>query len=264
MAVWLLVPSSPGPFIAGRQMIAWITGLILVLSMSTSAFAADSVTVAVAASFKRPFGEIARSFEAGHPIKVEASFASTGTLYSHIVNGALYDIFLAADDKRPQLLHENGLAESPVIYARGRVVLWTNRGNLCKAGDWKMALRDAGLRKIAIASPMTAPYGVAAESALRKEGLWEDVKPRFVYAQDVGQAFQYVYSGAAAAGFCALSDAVSSVGREGCHFEIGDAPPIEHSACVLIRSKNRETARLFMKFLGSSEAEKIKGEYGYR
>jgi molybdate transport system substrate-binding protein len=245
-------------------MVAWITGLVLFLFMSTSALAADSVTVAVAASFKRPFEEIARSFEAGHAVKVEASFASTGTLYSQIVNGAPYDIFLAADDKRPQVLHEKNLADPPVIYARGRVVLCTNRENLCKAVNWKSALRNAGVQKIAIASPTTAPYGEAAERALRKEGLWEAVKPRFVYAQDVGQAFQYVYSGAAAVGFCALADAVSSVGREGCHFEIGEAPPVEHSACVLKRAKNREVARLFMKFLGSPEAEKIKREYGYR
>ena len=245
-------------------MIAWITGLILVLSMSASAFAADSLTVAVAASFKRPFGEIARRFEAGYPIKVEASFASTGTLYSQIVNGALYDILLAADDKRPQVLHDNGLAEPPVIYARGRVVLWTSRKNLCMAGDWKSAIRDAGVRKIAIASPTTSPYGEAAERALRKEGLWEAIKPRFVYAQDVGQAFQYVYTGAAAAGFCALSDAVSVVGKEGCHMEVAEAPPVEHSACVLKRAKNREAARLFMKFLESFEAEKIKRNYGYR
>jgi molybdate transport system substrate-binding protein len=244
-------------------MVACITGFII-LSISTSAFAADSLTVAVTASFKRPFGEIAGSFEAGHHIKVEASYASTGTLYSQIVNGARYDIFLAADDKRPQVLHEKDLAEAPVIYARGRVVLWTNRDNLCRAGDWKSALRDSGIQKIAIASPATAPYGVAAESALRKGGLWETVKPRFVYAQDVGQAFQYVYAGAAAAGFCALSDAVSSVGREGCRFEVAEAPPVEHAACVLKRSKNTEAARLFMKFLRSPEAEKIKGEYGYR
>jgi molybdate transport system substrate-binding protein len=260
----LLKPSSPGPFNAGQQMIAWITGLILVLSMSTSAFAADTLTVAVAASFKRPFGEIARRFEASHPIKVEASFASTGTLHSQIVNGARYDIFLAADDKRPQDLHNKGLAETPVIYARGSVVIWTNRENLCRAGNWESAIQDAGVRKIAIASPTTSPYGEAAERALRNEGLWEATNPRFVYSQDVGQAFQYVYSGAVAAGFCARSDAVSSVGRAGCYFEIGAAPPVEHSACILIRSKNREAARLFMKFLGSPEAEKIKREYGYR
>jgi molybdate transport system substrate-binding protein len=245
-------------------MLARITGLALILFMTTSALAADSLTVAVAASFKRPFGEIARSFEAGHPIKVETSFASTGTLYSQIVNGALYDIFLAADAKRPQVLHEKGLAEMPVVYARGRVVLWTNREDLCRAGDWKSAIRDAGVRKIAIASPATAPYGAAAERALRTEGLWEAVKPRFVYAQDAGQTFQYVYTGAAAAGFCALADAVSVVGREGCRFDVAEAPPVEHSACVLKRTKNREAARLFMKFLLSPEAEKIKGEYGYR
>jgi molybdate transport system substrate-binding protein len=245
-------------------MFAWITGLVLFLFMSTSVLAADKLTVAVAASFKRPFSEIAQRFVASYPIKIEASFASTGTIYSQIVNGALYDVFLAANGKRPQVLHENGLAELPVVYARGRVVLWTNRENLCKAGDWKSAIQDSSARKIAIASPVTAPYGEAAEKALRKEGLWEAVKTRLVYAQDAGQAFQYVYSGAAAAGFCALADAVSSVGREGCRFDVEEAPPVEHSACVLKRSKNREAARLFMKFLGSPEAEKIKGEYGYR
>jgi len=245
-------------------MIAWIAGLALILSMTTSALAADNLTVAVAASFKRPFGEIARRFEACQPIQVQASFASTGTLHSQIVNGALYDIFLAADDKRPQVLHEKGLAEPPVIYARGRVVLWTNREDLCRAGDWKSAIRDSGFRKISIVSGTTSPYGESAERALRKEGLWEAVKPRFVYAQDVTQAFQYVYTGAAAAGFCALSDAVSAMGREGCRFEVAEATPVEHSACVLKRAKNGEAARLFVKFLQSPEAEEIKRSYGYR
>ncbi|MGE5855810.1 MAG: molybdate ABC transporter substrate-binding protein [Syntrophaceae bacterium] len=245
-------------------MIAWITGLALILSMTASALAADSLTVAVAASFKRPFTEIAGRFEAGHPVKVEASFASTGTLHSQIVNGALYDVFLAADDKRPQRLHEEGLADRPVIYARGRVVLWASRENLCRAGDWKSAIRDAGVRKVSIASPTTSPYGAAAESALRKESLWDSIKTRFVYAQDVGQAFQYVYTGAAAAGFCALSDAISAVGREGCRFDVAGAPSVEHSGCVLKRANNREAARRFVEFLQSPEAEKIKGEYGYR
>jgi molybdate transport system substrate-binding protein len=245
-------------------MIAWITGIILVLCMSASALAADSLTVAVAAAFKRPFTEIARCFEAGHPIKVEASFASTGAIYAQIVNGAFYDIFLAADDKRPQDLNNKGLAETPVIYARGSVVLWTNRENLCRAGNWKSALRDAGARKIAIVSSTTSPYGGAAERALRKEGLWDTVKPRFVYAQDVTQAFQYVFTGAAAAGFCAFSDAISVVGREGCRFDVEEAPPVEHSACVLKRAKNREAAGLFMRFLQSPEAEAIKRSYGYR
>ena len=245
-------------------MVVWSTGLALILFITTPALAADSLTVAVAASFKRPFADIAQLFEAGHAVKVKASVASTGTLYSQIVNGAPYDLFLAADEKRPQVLHEKGLADPPVIYARGQVVLWTGRKELCRAGDWKSAIRNVGLSKIAIASPATAPYGEAAERALRKEGLWEAVKPRFVYSQDAGQAFQHVYAGAAAAGFCALSDAVSSVGREGCHFEIREAPPVEHAACVLKRAKNREAARRFVEFLLTPEAEKIKGEYGYR
>lgn len=245
-------------------MVAWVTGLALILFMTVPAFAAERLTVAVAASFKRPITEMIRQFEAGHPIKVQASFASTGTLYSQIVNGAVYDIFLAADDKRPQGLHEEGLADPPVIYARGRVVLWTSREDLCRAGDWKSVILHAGVRKIAIASSATSPYGAAAESALRKKGLWEAVKPRFVYAQDVGQAFQYAYTGAAVVGFCSLSDALSSMGRDGCRFEVGEVPPVEHSACVLKRSKNREAPRLFIEFLRSPEAEKIKLSYGYR
>ena len=245
-------------------MLAWITGLALVLLLTTSVLAADILTVAVSASFKRPFEQITRRFEATHSVKIEASFSSTGILYSQITNGARYDVFLAADDKRPQLLYDMGLAERPVVYARGRVVLWAGRENLCKAGSWQSAIRDAGVQKIAIASPTTSPYGEAAEKVLRKEGLWEAVKPRFVYAQDVGQAFQYVYSRAAAAGFCALADAVSHAGREGCCFEVAEAPPVEHAACVLKRTKNREAIGLFVEFLLSPEAERIKGEYGYR
>ncbi len=245
-------------------MLAWITGLALVLLLTTSVLAADILTVAAAASFKRPFGEIVRHFEATHPVKIEASFSSTGVLYAQITNGARYDVFLAADDKRPQLLHDMGLAERPVVYAQGRVVFWASRENLCRTDDWKSAIRAAGVGKIAIASPATSPYGAAAENALRKEGLWDVIKPRFVYAQDVGQAFQYVHAGAATAGFCALSDAISGPGKEGCRMEIAEAPPVLHKACLLNRSKNREAARLFVEFLVSPEAAKIKESYGYR
>lgn len=263
-----VLPSDGGlrirSLFTGKRILAWIAGLALMLSVCPAAVAADKLSVAVAASFKRPFEEIVRQFEARYPVRIESSFASTGTLYHQIVNGALYDVFLAADGRRPQLLHDGGLAEPPVIYARGRVVLWTARKDLCRAGNWKSAVRDAGVGKIAIAANATAPYGESAEKALRKAGLWGDVKPRLVFAQDVGQAFQYAYSGAATMGFCALSDAVSRIGKEGCYLEVTGAPPVIHSGCVLKKSKLGKTARLFIDFMRSPGAEKIKKEYGFR
>ena len=98
--------STKRTFPAGQAMFASIAGLALALFMTASAFAADRLTVAVAAGFKRPFSEIAKRFESTHPIMIEASYASTGTFFTQISNGAPYDLFLAADERRPQVLQE--------------------------------------------------------------------------------------------------------------------------------------------------------------
>ena len=228
------------------------------------ASAQDKLHVAVAANFISPFKELIQSFEKQTGIPVEATYASTGQLYTQIVNGAPYDLFLSADREKPDLLHQAGRADVPFVYATGQVVLWTKRKDLCQVKNWREVMAVPGLEKIAVANPKTAPYGAAAMETLKKTGVLENVQGKLVYAQNIAQAFQYAATGSVDAGFCALSATLSAEGRKGCFFSIAEAPPIVQSACLLKRTAHNETSGKFAKFLTSPEAVAIKKKYGYK
>lgn len=238
--------------------------MIHVFLFTGNALAKEQINVAVAANFVTTFQEIARSFEVKTGVSVEATYASTGQLYAQIMNGAPYDLFLSADEDKPALLHREGRADTPFVYATGRVVLWTIRQDLCSARTWREVMAVPGLKKIAVANPKTAPYGAAATEALKKTGILERVQGRLVFAQNIAQAFQYAATGSVDAGFCALSSSLSEEGRKGCFFSVDEAPPIVQSGCVLKRTKRQKAVGEFIGFLSSPEAGAIKKKYGYR
>ena len=235
----------------------------LIILCPALSHAAESLKVAVAANFMVPFKEIAAAFEAETKTRVEATYSSTGNFYGQIVNGAPYDVFLSADEKTPSSLFEKGVAEKPVLYATGRVVLWGAGKDFCDAKTWQEALRKAGGKKIAIANPVTAPYGAAAEAALKKSGLWTETAGRLVTAQTVAQSFQYAMSGGTDGSFCALSSALSEEGSKGCYYMINEAPPIRQAACLLTRTAAKSDASRLLKYLDSPRALEIKKQYGY-
>jgi molybdate transport system substrate-binding protein len=242
-----------------------IIALVLIFSTSPlNVFAEGKISVAVAANFISTFKELAADFEAKTKIKVEGTFSSTGNLYSQITNGAPYDLFLSADEERPARLHKDGVAEKPFVYASGQVILWSANKDFCKAATWQGALKNNQIKKIAIANPQTAPYGAAAKDALQKTQLWEALQPKLVNAQDIAQSFQYASTAAADAGFCALSVTAAFQGKNGCFFNIAQAPDIIQSACLLKRTTNRVAVEQFTAFLVSPAAQKIKIKYGYR
>jgi len=237
--------------------------LMVFLINPFSAWPQEKIQVAVAANFIQAFKEIAERFEAKKGIKIEATFTSSGNLYSQIINGAPYDLFLSADEERPARLHKDGLGEAPFLYAGGRVVLWSARKDFCRSGDWQKALKDNRIKKIALANPLTAPYGAAAKTALQKAGLWDALQPRLVNAQDVAQTFQYASTGAVEAGFCSLSVTSTPQGQSGCFLVIPEAPTVNQFACILKSTKNQGTVKRFAAFLLSSEADQIKRKFGY-
>jgi molybdate transport system substrate-binding protein len=243
--------------------IFWIA-LLCTFLLAGPAPAKEKINVAVAANFITAFQDISRSFEAKTGISVEATYSSTGQLYAQIVNGAPYDLFLSADEERPALLYREGRAEAPFVYARGRVVLWTIRKDLCGSKNWRTVMANPHLKKIAVVNPKTAPYGAAAMDALKKAGLLGLVETRLVFAQNIPQAFQYAATGSVDAAFCALSSALSEKGRKGCFFSMDEAPPIIQSACLLKRTIRHKAAGDFIRFLSSDEANAIKKKYGYR
>lgn len=237
--------------------------LLLLLILPSFAHAEEKIRVAVAANYIQAMKELAAEYETKTGIKVEPTFTSSGNLYSQILHGAPYDIFLSADEDRPSRLYQEGLAEKPFIYATGKVVLWSAKKDFCKTGDWREALRRESVKKIALANPDTAPYGTAARKALKDTQLREAVQVKLVTAQDIAQTFQYAATEAVDAGFCALSSAMTNEGRKGCFFPMAEAPPVVQAACVL-KGKNRQAVLAFAQFLISPEAYQIKKKYGYR
>ncbi|MCF6291597.1 MAG: molybdate ABC transporter substrate-binding protein [Desulfobacterales bacterium] len=246
-----------------RYLLCIIFSVLLVTGGFTAPASANGrLTVAVAANFIRPMAEIAEIFFQETGIRIETSYGATGKLYAQILRGAPFDVFLAADRKRPRLLHEQGLGSEPRTYARGRVVLWTSRQGFAHISTWQELLNDPTVVRIAIPSPETAPYGAAAAAALKAAALWDRLREKLVYGQSVAQAFQFGVSRGVDAAFVSASYAMSRQGRRGRSFPIAEAGPIIQQACIVNSGKN-ELAKIFLDFLTADRMQPLLARYGY-
>ncbi len=200
---------------------------------------------------------------------MKLSFGSSGNLTTQIRNGAPFDVFFSADEEYPKQLIDAGLAEKDTLYryAVGRLVLWVPNEvpiDVQKLG--MRALLDSSVKKIAIANPQHAPYGRAAESALRHYGIYDQVSSRLVLGENVSQAAQFVESGNAQAGLIALSHALApAMKTRGRYWMVPlDAyPMLNQAAVVLSHSKQQQAARKFLEFVRSPEATSLLTSYGF-
>jgi molybdate transport system substrate-binding protein len=242
--------------------------LLLVLGLSATAGADDSLTIAVASNFRSTARIIADAFTNELGVSVRLSSGSTGKLYAQIVNGAPYDVFLAADMQRPRLLETSGdaIAGSLQLYADGKLVLISADPSL-KGQYCSRVLRSGSYKKLAIANPATAPYGAAAKAYLLAEGLWDDAMPRIIMGENISQTFQFVATKNATLGIVAASQLAheNSPTEITCRRAI-DVPTthvVHQGGVILRRTNNLDDARLFMKYLGSETARDLMISYGY-
>jgi molybdate transport system substrate-binding protein len=224
--------------------------------------------VAAAADLKLAMGELATEFEKASGKKVDVTYGSSGNFFSQLQNGAPFDLFFSADIEYPRKLKAAGLTgpETLYEYAIGRIVIWAppeSKLDLAKLG-WK-ALLDDHVQKIAIANPEHAPYGRAAVAALQKVGIYEQVKSKLVYGENISQAAQFVQSGNAQVGIVAMSLAVSPAMKNGKQWEIpADMhPAIEQAAIVMKAAKNKQAAKAFLEFVKSKDGRAILEKYGF-
>lgn len=240
------------------------------LLSTTEAQAVESVSVAAAADLKYALDEIVVKFTESHPdIRVQVSYGSSGNFYAQLSQRAPFDIFFSADVLYPKKLMEAGLAsaDSQFTYAVGRIVVWAPHSSpldLPKLG--LEALRHPSVRKIAIANPEHAPYGKAAVAAMRKLGVYDTVKQRLVYGENVAQAAQFVESGSADLGIIALSLAVGpALKNKGRYWEVPLEvyPRLEQGGVILSWAQNRSAARQFRDFVISPSGRKTLRGYGF-
>ncbi|MBY6033821.1 molybdate ABC transporter substrate-binding protein [Marinobacter daepoensis] len=240
----------------------WLLAILISLS---PALMAGEVSVAVAANFTDTTRTLASHFEQETGHTVSASFGSTGKLYAQIKNGAPFDVFMAADIRRPERIEQegDGVASSRFTYARGKLALWSPKPEAFDSAPHY--LTEQTFARLAIANPKTAPYGLAAQQALEQMNLWSSLQPKLVRGDSIAQTFQFVASGNAQAGFVALSQVKAWPEEKGTLWPVPQNyyQPIDQQAILLNRASNNDAAKAWLAFLKSPAALSIIQDYGY-
>lgn len=227
--------------------------IALVLSSLASAASAAQVNVAVAANFTAVAEQLAASFKEKTGDDVVLSFGATGQLYAQISQGAPFEIFLAADDQRPQKAVDEGFGVDGTVftYAVGKLVLYSAGSDVVANEE---TLKAASFDKLAIADPKAAPYGAAAMETLEALRLTEALAPRIVTGESISQTLQFIESGNAELGFVALSQVIGKSAGSQWAVPAEYYEPIRQDAVLLKTGQNNPVAKAFHEYLSSEEA----------
>jgi len=259
---------NPSRLCSGRRLRRALFLLCFFSLSLCAAVSAQTLRIAAAADLQYALPDLAAQYEKQTGIKLAITFGSSGNFFAQIQNGAPFDLFFSADLDYPKRLIQAGLAESDSqqIYATGRLVLWLPPDSPLDPDAGLKILLDPRIQKIAIANPEHAPYGRAAVAALRNAGLYDQLKLKLVYGENISQAAQFAQSGSAQAGLVALSLALSPAMKGGKRWEISPDrhPSIEQAAVVLKSSPNKQAAASFLVFLKSPRARDIFARYGFQ
>ena len=229
-----------------------------------------AVRIAAAADLRFALDELIAAFQHLHPdLAVSVSYGSSGNFYSQLLNGAPFDVFLSADLAYPRQLADRHLVvpQSEFTYGVGRIVVWVpSASTLDVEHQGLRALADPSIAHVAIANPAHAPYGRAAEAALRSAGVYEAVKEKLVLGESVSQTLQFVQSGAADAGVVALSLALSpTVAAQG-RFAVVPLdlyPRMEQGGAVMSAARDRDAAMAFRAFMLGAPARDVLKRFGF-
>lgn len=235
---------------------------ILVFILIAGTASASEIVVSAASDLTGAFKEIGAMYEKESGDSVVFNFGSTGILAQQIEGGAPIDLFAAANKKYVEDLERKGLIipETKRVYAVGKIVLATPKGS-AMLSSLQDLLRPE-IKRVAIANPSHAPYGMAAKEAMERAGVWGKVKDRIVYSENIRQAMQYVETGNVDAAIVALS---LSKGSDINYTLIPQElySPIEQAMTVIKAAKNEKKARDFADFVTSPKGRAVMERYGF-
>lgn len=231
-----------------------------------SSFAYCKINLALSSNMTYAISDIINAFNKKYPdIKISLNIGSSGSLFAQIKNNAPYDIYMAANMYYPDKLYESGVTlHKPTIYAKGELSFFSNKKLDLKKG--LKSLEDKYISKIAIANPKTAPYGKATLQALKNAKVYENIKTKLLYAQNISQVVNYIVNGVDI-GIVAKSSLYSSrldkYKKNSFPLDIKLYKPINQGIVILKNSKNIKKAKAFYDFILSSKAKEILKQYGY-
>ena len=248
------------------------TLLLILLTLAAlqhgNAQESGTLKIAAAADLQPVLPTLIDQFEKQTHKKVEASYASSATLATQIINGGPFGLFLAADLSFPQKVIAAGLGDSaePVPYARGTLVLWARNNSPLQPLSID-SLRNPSLKTVAVANPDHAPYGRAAKAAIEKLGLADTLQSKLVVAENIAQTAQYADSGNAEVGFLSLTSALTPrLMADGKYVALPEDsyPPLLQGAVVIKNGPAAEEAHQFLDFLLSAPIRKQLAERGLK
>lgn len=239
--------------------------ILFALLFFTTASFAQTLKVAIAANLQGVTKILGKDFKDKTGIEIEPIVGSSGNLSTQIKNGAPYDIFLSADMAFPESLYKEGFsAKAPEVYAYGSLVI-------CSTSDigfenWERMLLSARIKKISIANPAIAPYGKAAEEALKQKGVWGDIQSKIVRGESIAQVNTYITTGVVDVGFTTQALIKDTEGKTKLYWTLIDLKsyaPIKQGMVIIKASKEAANAERFYRYILSKAAKTILKEYGY-
>ncbi|MBK9037132.1 MAG: molybdate ABC transporter substrate-binding protein [Myxococcales bacterium] len=242
----------------------WLVALALVVGLGGCRKHAPSgtVRVAAAADLARAFEEVGRAFKAKTGTNVVFTFGSSGLLAKQLGEGAPFDLYAAASKSYVTQVVDKGACDGATraMYGRGRLVVWSKGQALATPAD----LAEPRFAKIAIANPDHAPYGKAAKQALERLGLWDQVSPKLVFAENVQVTMQWAQDGSADASIVALSLATVTTGGTSIPVDPANHDPLDQELVVCGKGAGRAGAEAFAAFVASPAGRDIMRNYGFR
>ena len=239
--------------------------IIFALLLFTATTFAQTLKVAVAANLQGVIKVLGKDFKDKTGIEIEPIVGSSGNLSTQIKNGAPYDVFLSADMTFPENLYKEGFSsKAPEVYAYGSLVI-------CSTSDigfenWERTLMSARIKKIAIANPAIAPYGKAAEEALKQKGIWGDIQSKMVQGESIAQVNTYITTGVVDLGFTTQALIKDAEGKTKLYWSLIDPKsytPIKQGMVIIKATKEAANAERFYQYMLSTAAKTILKEYGY-
>ena len=227
-----------------------------------------TITIAVAANVSYAIDDLKKEFNKIYPkTKVRVILGSSGKLTAQIKNGAPYQLFLSANMRYPELLYAENIAiTKPLVYAFGKLIYISSKERDFTQGI--KLLKNPNVKKIAVANPRTAPYGIATKEALKNADLYDTLKKKFIYGESISQTLTYAIS-AADIGFIAKSSlytpqmAKYKKGINWAELDRSLYTPISQGIVMLKNAKNNSEVLSFYNFMFSNKAKKILNEFGY-
>jgi len=241
-----------------------IFSLALIMLLGCTPKKEPHIRIATAASMHYTMQELSKVFTLQTGIPCDIITGSSGKLSTQILQGAPYDIFVAADMDYPNTLFQNKkTVVPPKIYAYGELVLWTTTSDVAPS---LQILSLPEIKHIALANPKTAPYGRSAIEVLEKLNLLDRISYKLVYGESVAQASQFIFSQAADIGFTAKSVVMApNTENKGKWTTINQQlyTPIAQGLVVLQNKEQQEEIQQFYNFLFSDAATAILNTFGY-